>query len=239
MLRVGPGRALRTPAMAARVAKDGDTIEFDPGDYVGSDAVAAWDRDTLTLRGTGRDVRMIAAGAAIEGKAIWVVRRGRVTVDGIQFIGARVGDRNGAGIRVESGELTVRGCLFHDNESGILTSDGLANTLHVEDSEFAFNGYGDGQSHGIYAGRIAALAFRAATSTTANEGHLSRAVPRAATSLQTASSTAPRSVDTNGLPNAARPAYGQCRSSRVSARATLWWCRTAPRVSRGHATRWS
>ena len=47
--------------------------------------------------------------------AIWVVRRGRVTVENINLIGARVPDRNGAGIRFEGVHLTVRRCLAHKN----------------------------------------------------------------------------------------------------------------------------
>ena len=33
VLKVGPEEALKGPGMAARVAKDGDTIEFAPGEY--------------------------------------------------------------------------------------------------------------------------------------------------------------------------------------------------------------
>lgn len=170
VIRVGPGRALSSLSRAAEVARDGDVIEVDPGDYVAD--VAVWDRAELTIRGVGSRVRLIAAGASAEDKAIWVVRRGKVTVEGIDFIGARVAERNGAGIRFEAGELTVRRCLFHDNENGIVTTGNPEAQLVVENSEFGYNGAGDGYSHGIYAGRIALLRVTGSYFHHANIGHL-------------------------------------------------------------------
>lgn len=147
---VGPGRAIASLALAASMAPDGAVIEVDPGDYIGD--VTVWLQRKLTIRGMGPGVRLIANGRAAEGKAIWVIRRGNFLVENIEFIGARVPDRNGAGIRFEGGDLVVRHCLFYDNENGILASGGEDSRLVVEYSEFAYNGAGDGQSHGIYVG---------------------------------------------------------------------------------------
>lgn len=170
LIRVGPRRAFTRIAQAARAAQDGSIVEIDPGDYVAD--VAVWDAARLTIRGLGNRVRLIAAGASAEGKAIWVIRRGAVTIENIEFVGARVDDRNGAGIRLESGQLVVRRCRFFDNESGILTS-GLANTsLAVEQSEFGWNGAGDGLSHGIYVGNIDSFRLSGSWVHHANVGHL-------------------------------------------------------------------
>lgn len=154
-IRVGASRPLQRIADAARLAMDGDVIEIDAGDYAAD--VAVWDREEITLRGVGGRVRLLAAGAAAEAKAIWVVRRGRVTVENIDFEGTRVRDRNGAGIRHESGQLLVRHCRFIDNENGILTGNHAQATLQVEFSEFGHNGAGDGYSHGLYVGAIASF----------------------------------------------------------------------------------
>lgn len=170
VLRVGPGRSLTRIAMAAQLARDGDTIEIDPGDYVAD--VAVWTRNNLTLRGTGPRVRLFAAGAHAEGKAIWVVRGGKVLVENIDFIGARVPDGNGAGIRLESGQLTVRNCLFHGNQNGIMTSGDARSSLVVEGSEFGYNGAGDGLTHGLYAGHIRSLSVSGSHFHHANAGHL-------------------------------------------------------------------
>lgn len=152
VIRVGPGRALQRIAQAVPLAVDGSVIEIDAGDYPAD--VAVWDRASLTLRGVGGRVRLVASGASAEGKAIWVIRRGEVTVENIEFVGASVQDRNGAGIRLESGHLVVRGCRFLDSENGILTGNDPATQLEVENSEFGHLGAGDGFSHGIYAGAI-------------------------------------------------------------------------------------
>jgi hypothetical protein len=171
LIRVGPERSIRTVAEAARLARDGSIVEIDPGDYTGD--VAIWTQDRLTLRAApGGAVRLLAGGKASEGKAIWVVRGGEVTVEGIEFSGARVSDRNGAGIRVEKGQLTVRNCRFLDNENGILTANREEIELVVEGSEFGHNGAGDGQSHNLYAGMIGRLVVTGSHFHHARAGHL-------------------------------------------------------------------
>jgi len=150
ILRVGPQLAIRTIAAAAALARDGDIIEIEAGDYMGD--VAIWTQNKLTLRGVGGRPRLIAAGASAEQKAIWVVRGGDITVENIEFTGARVPDKNGAGIRFERGRLIVRNCHFHDNENGILTGGGDGE-LDIEDSEFGHNGRSEGHNHNIYIGR--------------------------------------------------------------------------------------
>ena len=79
----------------------------------------------LTLRGIGQGrVKLPANGKHAGGKAIWVIAGNDVTVENIEFSGARVPDRNGAGIRPEGQNLTVRNCRFYDCEDGILGGAG-------------------------------------------------------------------------------------------------------------------
>ncbi len=167
---VGPTRSVTSLAMAARVAPDGAVVEVDPGDYVGD--VAVWLQRKLTIRGMGSGVRLIAGGRSAEDKAIWVIRRGNFVVENIEFIGARVDDKNGAGIRFEGGELIVRRCRFYDNQDGILAGGGAGTRLVVEGSEFAYNGAGDGQSHGIYVLDIDSFRLTGSYFHHANVGHL-------------------------------------------------------------------
>jgi hypothetical protein len=168
-LRVGPGRALPTIGMAARMAKDGDVIEIDAGDYYADTAI--FDRAALVVRGVGGRARLYASGAIAEGKAIWVIRGGNVTVENIEFIGATAPDGNGAGIRLESGHLVVRHCLFYGNQTGLLTAGGDSD-LEIEFSEFAYNGAGDGQTHNLYVGAIRSLKVTGSYFHHANVGHL-------------------------------------------------------------------
>ncbi|MDP2171384.1 MAG: right-handed parallel beta-helix repeat-containing protein [Rhodocyclaceae bacterium] len=169
ILRVGPQLAVRTIAAAAALARDGDIIEIEAGDYMG--AAAVWTQSKLTLRGVGGRPRLIANGASAENKAIWVIRGGDITVENIEFTGARVPDKNGAGIRFERGRLIVRNCHFHDNENGILTG-GNADALDIENSEFGHNGAGDGYSHNLYVGAIKKLRVTGSYFHHARVGHL-------------------------------------------------------------------
>ena len=170
IIQVGPLREIRNLSVAAKVAKDGDTIEVDAGDYRGD--VAVWTQNELTLRAVGGRVRLLAEGMAAEGKAIWVVRGGAITIKGFDFEGARVKDRNGAGIRLEKGLLKIVDCRFIENENGILTGGHAASTLDIVNSEFGNNGAGDGQSHNLYVGAIARLSVQGSYFHHAKVGHL-------------------------------------------------------------------
>jgi Right handed beta helix region len=168
-IRVGAKRTVSRISTAAQLAKAGDIVEVDAGDYVAD--VAVWEQAELTIRGVGGPVRLIAFGASAEAKAIWVIRGGNITVENIQFIGTRVEDGNGAGIRFETGHLIVRNCLFFDNEDGVLTTPGDGE-LEIENSEFAYNGRGDGQTHNLYAGEMKSLRVTGSYFHHANVGHL-------------------------------------------------------------------
>lgn len=170
VIQVGAQREIRNISVASRLAKDGDVIEVDAGSYPRD--VAVWSQQNLTLRAVGGRVRLVADGASAEGKAIWVVRGGAINVDGFDFEGAKVKDRNGAGIRLEKGTLKVSNCRFIDNENGILTGGDPQSKLEIVNSEFGNNGAGDGQSHNLYVGAIARLSVTGSYFHHAKVGHL-------------------------------------------------------------------
>lgn len=170
VIRVGPGKAVKTLAEAAKLAQPGALIEVDSGEYVGD--VAVWTQDRLKILAVGGRVKLRAAGVAAEGKAIWVVRAKAMRVDGFDFEGAAVPDRNGAGIRFESGSLSVRNCSFMHNEMGLLASNDPTAVLEVENSEFAYNQRPDGHNHNLYVGRIARLSVSGSYFHHAHAGHL-------------------------------------------------------------------
>ncbi|MGH7393014.1 MAG: right-handed parallel beta-helix repeat-containing protein [Candidatus Rokuibacteriota bacterium] len=138
------------PSAVARLVKSGDVVEIDAGLYEGD--VAVWRADDLVIRAVGGRAHLRAGGLHAEGKAIWVIKGTRVTVENIELSGARVPDGNGAGIRYEGLRLTLRACHLHDNENGILTTLDPRSEVVIEYSEFANNGAGDGRTHNIYAG---------------------------------------------------------------------------------------
>lgn len=169
-LEVGPNKQLKTLSAASIVAIDGDVIEVEAGDYVAD--VAVWKQNDIVVRAKNGRVRLVASGAAAEAKAIWVVRGGKLVVVGVDFIGAKVQDKNGAGIRLEKGKLSVKDCGFFDNENGILTGGDSESTLDIQNSEFGNNGAGDGQSHNLYVGSIAMLKVTGSYFHHARVGHL-------------------------------------------------------------------
>jgi hypothetical protein len=170
-LQVGPGKQYATPCAAIAAASDGDTIQIDSSVTYSGD-VCAWSTNNLTLIGVGSGRAVLnAAGQSSQGKAIWVISGSNTDVENIEFTGATVPDNNGAGIRAQGTNLTIRNCYFHDNQDGILT-DGGNSTILIEFSEFYHNGAGDGFSHNLYIGNITKFIFRYNYSHGAVIGHL-------------------------------------------------------------------
>jgi hypothetical protein len=168
---VGPGGVPATFAEAVLRAEDGDTIAILPGDYKADIAVIT--QKKLTIRGVGARPVFTAFGTDVaEGKAIWVVRDGDVTIENVEFRGARAQDLNGAGIRFERGRLTVRRCVFVDNQNGILAANFEDAALTIDDSMFSDLPAQDGQNHLLYAGRIARLVVRGSRFHRGALGHL-------------------------------------------------------------------
>lgn len=166
---VGPGMPYAKPSEVANVAQDGDVIEIEAGTYRGD--VAVWRQDNLVIRGVGGRPHLMAEGKSAQGKAIWVIQGDNTVVDNVEFSGAAVADRNGAGIRQEGSGLTVRNCYFHRNENGILSGRNPASDIVIERSIFDNNGYGDGRSHNLYIGRIKSLTIRHSYIHHARVGH--------------------------------------------------------------------
>jgi hypothetical protein len=166
-LEVGAGKAYAKPSDAAAIVVDGDTIKIAAANYVGD--VATWSANNLAICGVGGRARLFANGMNAGGKAIWVIRGNDVLVENIEFHDAKVPDRNGAGIRVEGVNLTINNSGFFDNENGIL--GGSSGIVTVKRSEFARNGFGDGQSHNIYINRVDELNVYASFFHQAKIGH--------------------------------------------------------------------
>ncbi len=171
--RVGPNGPLLRISEAARLARPGDVVEIEAGDYRGD--VALWLQSKLTIRGINGSVRLFADGRSAERKAIWVIRHGDFDVSNIDFIGAKVGDGNGAGIRFEGGNLRLRNCLFWGNQMGLMTSNtskAADATLVIEDSEFAYSHVHGKWGHNLYVGTIASLKVSGSYFHHAGVGHL-------------------------------------------------------------------
>jgi hypothetical protein len=177
---VGPSGLPYSLRGALQLAADGDEIQVLAGDYYGD--VGLVTQKKLTIKGIGKRPVFRANGRSVENKGILVVRAGEVTVENIEFRGARVPDGNGAGIRLDSGKLTVNRCAFFDNEIGLLTGNAADTELTIFDSEFgdAPNAIGS-LPHLLYAGRIAKLSVTGSRFHEGFEGHLIKSRSREST----------------------------------------------------------
>ena len=154
VLEVGPDRLYKTPSAAAEAAKDGDSVKIAPGKYVDC---AVWRANNLLIEGAGPST--VIANKTCLGKGIFVISGANTTVRNLTLAGARVSARNGAGIRLDAGNLIVERVRFIDNENGVL--GGVpGTTITIRNSQFDRNGYcgADLQcAHAIYAGPVEVL----------------------------------------------------------------------------------
>lgn len=167
----GPERAPLALAEALARAADGDTIELLPGRYVEPLLIEG---RRLTLRGVGAVMPQIdGGGKRRESPGLWTIRGGEVTLQNLEFRGARSIDGSGAGVRLEGGRLTVLGCSFVDNEQGLFAAHDAATQLRISGSVFAAAPkVVGGLFHLINIGRIALFEVSASRFQNGFEGHL-------------------------------------------------------------------
>lgn len=172
-IRVGPGRAYQVPSQAAKVARSGDVVEIEAADYSGD--VAVWKQNNLTIRGVGGRPHIDAGGNSAGGKAIWVIQGNNVTVENVELSGCTVPDRNGAGLRLEGTNFTLRNSYIHDNQMGILSGSNRKSRILIEGSEFAHNTVDyeatGSLGHNVYIGKVRSFTLRGSYVHSASIGH--------------------------------------------------------------------
>ena len=131
------------------------TIRIAPGRY-GDCAVQEAGRIAFVAETAGT---AIFDGGICEDKATLVLRGRSAHVEGLVFTHNRVGDGNGAGIRIEQGDLSVAYVRFVDSQCGILSANDPNSTISIDHSTFSRLGKhpdGDG-AHSLYIGDYGAL----------------------------------------------------------------------------------
>ncbi|MFM5914031.1 MAG: right-handed parallel beta-helix repeat-containing protein [Chakrabartia godavariana] len=143
------GRSFVRLQDAVTAIGDGDgTIVIAPGSYREC-AVQTQGRIAYTAREAGT---VIVDGTSCEGKGGLVLRGRAAHVEGLVFQNFQVPDRNGSGIRLEKGDLSVVNSVFRNSEQGILTNNDPGATVSIDRSTFSgLGGCPDGMcSHSIY-----------------------------------------------------------------------------------------
>ena len=90
----------------------------------------------------GRPTKLDITGVQpAQQKGLFTISAANATIENLEFSGAAISaasGNNGAGIRHQGTNLTVRGCVFHDNQNGILGSPaaGLTGQVLIENLSF-------------------------------------------------------------------------------------------------------
>ena len=171
-LTVGDGREYKLPSDALAAAHDGDTVLIGPGEYFDCAIVRPND---LTIVGEG-----IAAltDKICEGKAILVLRGNNITVRNLTLQRARAPDGNGAGIRLESANLTVDHVRFDNDQVGIL-SGSSGGRVTITESVFDRGGVGGVQpKYAVMIGQSALLRVVGSTFSGVKGGQITTAAGR-------------------------------------------------------------
>lgn len=140
------------------------------GDASGTIRIASgrWRDCAVQTKGSVAYVAQVPGQAALdggvcEGKAALVLRGRSARVDGLIFTNMRVPEFNGAGIRLEHGDLSVSQSWFMDSNEGILTAEDPGGSILIEKSTFTRLGTCEGAggcAHSLYIGNYGALTVR-------------------------------------------------------------------------------
>jgi hypothetical protein len=173
-LTVGPGETYRTIAAAVAASHDGDTINVKAALYENDYAEIT---KKITLSAVGGFAHLRSTGLIPNRKGI-LITDADITIKGFEFSGAKVsgGDGgNGAGVRYQSGNLTLEGCYFTDNQDGVMGVGDGSGTVTIDKSEFFQNGAVTGPSagftHNLYLGGLAKLTIENSYFHSAHVGH--------------------------------------------------------------------
>lgn len=188
VLEVGPGLAYARPEAALAAAHAGDRIEVHPA------AGGAYARTALLVRipnltivgvgaKAGEQVRLDGAGFDYSG--VGSIPRAIVQFDpdadgcvleGFELSGASNTSHNGAGVRINQADhVSVRGCVIHDNNMGIMSNGGPAGSAvaqRIEGCLIHSNGAvsDPGFSHNLYLGGTSVV-MRACEVRSSTAGH--------------------------------------------------------------------
>lgn len=173
---IDPTGTYTSLSSVSNLVADGDTILVKAGLYT-DQPQAAFNKNNLLIKGIEGRPRIEAGktlAAKSNGKALLVISGSNCVVEHIEFALAKVPDRNGAGIRQEGCNLTVRYCFFNGNEMGILGGNYASCKVTIEHCVFANNGSpsNPGYQHNVYINHIDTLVFKYNLSINAiAEGH--------------------------------------------------------------------
>ena len=173
LVETGAGYGRLSDAVDAGGEGEG-TILVPPGTYR---QCAIQEAGNITIRARERGTAIFDR-VVCEDKAGIVLRGSSATIDGLVFQGYRVPDGNGAGIRLEQGNLSVAYATFRDSEEGILTAEDEGGSITIDRSTFRRLGRCDRDldcAHSIYIGHYGSLTVTRSRFEAGSGGHYIKA----------------------------------------------------------------
>lgn len=174
---VAPFQVAETGRSYSRLADAVDAI----GDRQGTILIAPGSYSECAVQSAGHIAfkaevpgRSIFDGGVCEGKAALVLRGQSAAIDGLVFQNMAVPDGNGAGIRLEKGNLAVTRSVFRNSEQGILTAQDPGGEIVIDQTTFSELGRCDrglSCAHSIYIGDFASLTVTRSRFERGNGGH--------------------------------------------------------------------
>ncbi len=163
-------KTFKTLRSAFNAAKDGAVITIGGAIFYEAASLKA---NNVTIRGS-KGTHLLESST--EGKATFVIKGNNTTIEGIECSGVGVSDGNGACVRLEGKNLTLRNVYFHDSQQGLLTRSKGGGSILIENSRFerlgGACGIKCGRAHGIYIGLATELVVRNSTFLSPkDEGH--------------------------------------------------------------------
>jgi hypothetical protein len=116
----------------------------------------------------------VFSGGICEGKAALVLHGRSARVEGLIFEHMSVPDGNGAGIRLETGDLVIYNSVFRDSQQGLLTASFPSGRVSISRSTFSGLGRCDnGQdcAHSVYIGAYGSLSITRSRFEAGTGGH--------------------------------------------------------------------
>jgi hypothetical protein len=132
-------------ATALKQAKTGSVIDIGAGEFQQAGVLK---KNDVHIRGVKGKTKFHSK--TIQGKGLFVIKANNTIIENIECFNVKVRDANGACVRLEGKNLTLKNVYFHDSQQGILTSSKPGQVL-ISESKFERLGKA-GRAHGIYIG---------------------------------------------------------------------------------------
>ncbi|MEI6893706.1 MAG: hypothetical protein V5789_03545 [Colwellia sp.] len=149
---------------AVKSLTDGDTLHVPEGVYSTPMTIT---KNDITIKGDGH---VVFEKSAVRGKGFILSQGNDLTVENIECRHISVRDGNGACIRLEGRNLTLKHVYFHHSQEGILETSKDVGSIYIFDSRFEQLGF-NGQAHGLYTNKADLYIYQSLILASKSEGH--------------------------------------------------------------------